>query len=143
MTPVEPAIGSTITAAMVDASCSATMRAPFGLAFAEGLLLTIVGRRQMVDPGQEVAEEFAVVDDAADRGAAEADAVIAALAPDEPRARAFATDVVIGERDLERGVDRLRARIREEHMVEACGRERSDAAGELEGLGMGELKRRR
>src|SRR5262249_59987653 len=87
--------------------------------------------------------EFAIVDDAADRRAAEADAVIAALAADEPRARAFAADVVIGERDLERGVDRLRARIREEHMVEAFGRECGDAARELERLGMGELKRRR
>ena len=29
MTPVEPAIGSTITAAMVDASCSATKPVEF------------------------------------------------------------------------------------------------------------------
>src|SRR5439155_5223540 len=86
---------------------------------------------------------FAVVDDAADCGAAEADAMIAALAADQPCARAFAANVVIGERDLERGVDRLRARVRKEHMVETFRRERGDAACELERLGMGELKRRR
>jgi hypothetical protein len=37
----------------------------------------------MVDAGQQRAEELAVVDDAADRNAAEADAVIAALAADQ------------------------------------------------------------
>ena len=97
----------------------------------------------MVDAGEQRAEEFAVVDDAADRDAAEADAVIAALAADQARARAFAAHIVIGERDLERGVDRLRAGIAEEHVVEIAGRQRGDAARELERLGMGELERRR
>ena len=119
------------------------MRAPVRLALAEGLLLAIVGRGQVVDAGEQRAEEFAVGDDAADRDAAEADAVIAALAADQARARAFAADVVIGERDLERGVDRLRAGIGEEHMVEAGRRQRGDAARELEGLRMGELERGR
>ena len=63
------------------------MRAPFRLALGEGLLLAIVGRRQVVDAGEQRAEEFAVGDDAADRNAAEADAVIAALAPDQAGAR--------------------------------------------------------
>ena len=66
------------------------MRAPFRLAFGEGLMLAVIGRRQMIDAGQQRAEEFAVVDDAADRNAAEADAVIAALAADQPGARALA-----------------------------------------------------
>ena len=83
--------------------------APFRLAFGEGLMLTAIRRRQMVDPGQERAEEFAVVDDAADGNAAEADAVIAALTADQARARALAAHIVVGERDLERGIDRLRA----------------------------------
>src|SRR5262249_5333518 len=74
---------------------------------------------------------------------AEADAVVAALAPDQAGARAFAAHVVIGERDLERGVHRLRARIAEEHVVEVAGRERGNPARELERLGMGELKGRR
>ena len=66
------------------------MRAPFRLADAEGLLLAIVSRRQMIDAGEQRAELFAVVDDAADRNAAEADAVIAALAADQPHARGLA-----------------------------------------------------
>ena len=119
------------------------MRAPVGLALAEGLVLAVVGRRQVIDAGQQRAEEFAVVDDAADRDAAEADTVIAALAPDQAGARAFAAHVVIGERDLERGVDRLRARIAEEHVIEIGGRKRGDAARELERLGMGKLEGRR
>src|SRR5499433_2906787 len=119
------------------------MGAPLGLALAEGLVLAVVGRRQMVDAGEQRAEQFAIVDHAADRNAAEADAVVAALAPDQARARAFAAHVVIGERDLERGVHRLRARIAEEHVVEVAGRERGNPARKLERLGMGELKGRR
>ncbi len=99
--------------------------------------------RDMVGAGQQPAEELAVVDHAADRDAAEADAMIASLAPDQPRPGAVAAHVVIGERDLEGGIDRLRTRIAEEHMVEIGRRQRSQAAGELERLGMGELKRRR
>ena len=84
--------------------------------------------RQMIDAGQQRAELLAVGDDAADRDAAEADAVIAALAADQPHARGVAAHIVIGERDLERGVDRLRAGIAEEHVVEIAGRQRGDAA---------------
>ena len=109
------------------------MRAPFGLAAREGVLLEVVGVRQVVDAGQHRAEHLAVGDDAADRDAAEADAVIAALAADEARARAFAAHALLGERDLERGVDRLGAGIAEEHVVEIAGRELGDAVGELEG----------
>ncbi len=112
------------------------MRAPFRLADGEGLLLAVIGRRQMIDAGQQRAELLAVVDDAADRDAAEADAVIAALAADQPHARALAAHVVIGERDLQRGVDRLRAGIAEEHMIEIAGRQRGDAARQFEGLRM-------
>ena len=39
----------------------------------------------MVDAGQQRAEDLAVADDAADGSAAEADAVIAALAADQAR----------------------------------------------------------
>ncbi len=96
--PVDPATGSTMTAAMVEASCRlieprqlvGQVRAPLRLALGEGLLGAVVGRRQVVDAGQHVAELLAVGDHAADRDAAEADAVIAALAADEARARALA-----------------------------------------------------
>ncbi len=116
------------------------MGAPLRLAFAEGLVLAAVGRRQMVDAGEQRAEQFAVVDHAANRDAAEADAVIAAFAPDQTGARGLAAHMVVGKRDLERGVDRLRARIAEEHVIELAGREGGDAACQLERLGMGELE---
>ena len=63
------------------------MGAPFRLALGEGLMLAVIGRGQMVDAGQERAEELAVVGHAADRDAAEADPVIAALAADQALAR--------------------------------------------------------
>ena len=50
----------------------------------------LMGVRQMIDAGQQAAEELAVGDDAADRDAAEADAVIAALAADQALTRALA-----------------------------------------------------
>ena len=69
--------------------------------------------------------------------------MIAALAADQAGAGALAVDLVIGERDLERGVGRFRAGIAEEHVVEPGGRQIGDAAGELEGLRNAELERRR
>ena len=97
----------------------------------------------MIDAGQQRAELLAVVDDAADRDAAEADAVIAALAADQPHPRRIAADIVKSQRDLERGVDRFRAGIAKEHMIEIAGRQRRDARRQFERLGMGELERRR
>ena len=116
------------------------MRAPLRLAPGEGLMLAAIGRRQVIDAGKKRAEELAIVDDAADRNAAEADAVIAALAADQAGARALAADVVVGERDLERGIDRLRARIAEEHAIEIARRQRGDPARQLERFGMGEVE---
>jgi hypothetical protein len=54
----------------------------------------------MIDAGEKRTEELAVRADAADRHAAEARAIIAALAPDQPLACAFATEVVISEGDF-------------------------------------------
>src|SRR5580700_7988575 len=102
------------------------MRAPVRLALGEGLVLAAIGRRQMIDAGQQRAEMLAVTDDAADRNAAEADAVIAALAADQPGARGLPAHIMISERDLERGVDRLGAGIAEEHAVEIVRRQRRD-----------------
>ena len=103
------------------------VRAPLGLALGEGLLGAVVGGLQMVDAGQHVAELLAVGDHAADRDAAEADAVVAALAADEARARALTAGLVVAERDLERGVDRLAARIGEEGIVEIARRQQGRA----------------
>ena len=76
------------------------MRAPFRLALREGLLGAIIGRGKVIDAGEKRAEQFAVRADAADRHAAEAHTMVAALAPDEPLAGAFATEVVISEGDF-------------------------------------------
>ena len=97
----------------------------------------------MVDAGQQRAEELAVVDHAADRNAAEADAVIAALAADQALARALPAHVVIGERDLERRVAGLGAGIAVEHVIEIARREIGQARRELERQRMGELEGRR
>jgi hypothetical protein len=116
------------------------MRAPGRLALRESLMLAVIRGGQMVDAGEQCAEEFAVVDNAADRNAAEADAVITALAANEPRAPALAAHIVIGERDLERGVDRFRAGIAEEHAIEVARRQRRHPARQFEGFGMCKMK---
>ena len=116
------------------------MRAPFRLAARKRLLGAVIGVRQVVDACQQRAEELAVLDDAADRDAAEADAVIAALAADQARPAALALHVPIGQRDLERRIDRLGARIAEEDVVEVAGRELGDARREGEAARMAELE---
>ena len=85
---------------MVEAPCRLTsrsslvgeMRAVFRLALGEGLLLAVVGVGKMIDAGEQRAVHPAVIDDAADRSAAEADAVIAALAADQAGAGALAAE---------------------------------------------------
>src|SRR4051794_8793028 len=69
--------------------------------------------------------------------------MIAALPPDQAGAGALAVELVVGQRDLQRGVGRLRAGIAEEYVVEAVRRQVGDAAGELESLWDAELERRR
>ena len=136
---------------MLEASCRLTRRvsssarcAPHsGSPLREGLLGAVVGAGQVVDAGQHVAELLAVGTDAADRDAAEADAVVAALAADEAGARALAAGLVIGERDLERGVDRLRPRVGEEGIVEIARRQQRQPRGQLEHLGVAVLEGRR
>jgi len=117
--------------------------APLRLADGEGLFGPVIGGRQMIDAGEQRAELLAVGNNATNRDAAEADAVIAALAADQPHARGVAAHVVEGERDLERGVDRLRTGIAEEYVIEIAGRERRDPARQLERLGVRKLEGRR
>ena len=118
------------------------MSAPFRLALGEGLMLAVVGRGQMVDAGKQRAEILAVVDHAADRNAAEADAVIGPLAADQALARALPAHVVIGERDLQRRVAGLGAGIAVEHVIEIARRELGYAGSELERQRMGEREGR-
>ena len=116
------------------------MGAPLGLALREGVALQVERVGQVIDARQQRAEEHPVLDHAADRDAAEADTVIAALATDEPGARALADGPLIGERDLERGIDQLRARVREEHVVEVARHQRGQPRCQLESPGMAPLE---
>jgi hypothetical protein len=94
----------------------------------------------MVDAGDAGAEHLLVGDEAADRHAAEVDAVIAALAADQAKALSFAARAVIGERDLERRVDRLGARVGEEDAREPLRRDAREPIGELESDRMAHLE---
>ena len=76
---------------------------------------------------QAGAELAAVVDDAGQRDAAEVDAVIRALARHEHRAAGLSARLVVGERDLHRRVDRLRAGIDEEDALQVARRQLGDA----------------
>jgi hypothetical protein len=109
----------------------------------KALRAMIMRVRQVVHAGQQGAELLAVVADAADGNAAEADAVIAALAADQAGALALAAGAMIGQRDLQRRVDRFGAGIAEEDVVQPVRQHARDAAGELERLRMAHLEHRR
>src|SRR5262245_13459844 len=119
------------------------MRAPFRLADTESLLLAIVSRYQMVYTGEQRAELLAIVDNTANGDATEAYAVIPALPTDQAHARGVAANVVIGERNLERGVDGLGTGVAEKYVIEIGRGERSNPARKFKGLRMAELERRR
>src|SRR5262245_33059029 len=102
-----------------------------------------MGVRQMVDTGQQRAPLLAVVHPAAHRGAAEADAMIAALAADQARARALPARTLPGERDLERRIDRLGAGVAVEGVVEITRQHGGMPRRQLERLRMPHLERRR
>ena len=106
----------------------------------EGIRGQQVGVRQVVHARQHGAEELAVVDHAAHGNAAEADPVVAALAADQAGAGAFAAHAVVSQRNLERGVHRLRARIGEEHVVEARRGQPDDGVGQLKGRRVSHLE---
>jgi hypothetical protein len=126
-TPVEPASGSMMTAAMQGHQALeliGELHAVLGHAARERILCQIVGVRQVIHARQQVGRpNLAVRRDAADGDAAESHPMVAALTPDEARARSLATHALVGERDLQRGIHRLRSRIGEEHVVEPLGRD--------------------
>src|SRR5438270_6299337 len=97
----------------------------------------------VVDPGDARPEALAVVGNAAHGHAAEVHAVIAALAADQPEALAFAPGALVGDGDLERGVDRFGAGVGEEHARQARRRDAREPVGELECDRMPHLEGRR
>ncbi len=112
-------------------------------AAAEGIARQVQRVWQVVDPRQQGAEGAAVVRHAADRDATEADAVISQFAADQARARALADGALVGQRDLQRSVHRLRARVGEEHPAEPGGGDVAELLGQLEGQRMTHLEGRR
>ena len=94
------------------------------------------------DARQARAELAPVVDEPRQRDAAEVDAVVGALARDEHVAPALAARLVVGERDLHRGVDGFGAGVGEEDAVEVARRQLGDARRELELLRVRAQERR-
>ncbi len=80
------------------------MRTPGGLPAGERVLFEVVGVGEVIDGREQVAERLAVRGYATHRDAAEASAMVAALASDQPAAVPFPARTVIGQRDLERRV---------------------------------------
>jgi len=100
--------------------------------------------RKVIDRGHCLRGELASIRlDAAERNSAEAHAVIAARAADESNTLRLALRLPIGERDLERRIDRLRSRVAEEHAVDLLGQHPRELLRELEGERMSHLERRR
>ena len=109
-------------------------RAVRGQAAREGVAFEVMRVRQVIDAGNHGrGPHLAIRDHAADADATESHAVIAALAPDETYARGVAFDPVIRQRDLERRIDRLGARIGEEHVIETRGSDPHQRVGQVEG----------
>ena len=108
----------------------------------EGVAGRVVGVAQVVDAGQQRTELAAVADNPADRNPAEADPVIAALAPDQAGAAALADRPLVGERDLERGIDAFRTRIAEEDSVQPLRHQHGQPVCRFERTGVRKLEGR-
>ena len=114
-----------------------------GLAARKGVAGEIMGVADMVDAGEQRAEHLAIGDNAANRNAAEIDAVITALTTDEAEAAALADDTLVGERDLEPGFDRFGAGIGEKDVVDAGRHVGDQARRQLEAFRVAHLESRR
>src|SRR5690606_36363265 len=77
-----------------------------GQALGEGVLFNIERMTHMI--GGNLREDAAIIDKATDRNAAETDAVIAFFATQNHGAGALADGALIGDGNLQRGVDRFR-----------------------------------
>ena len=114
----------------------AVRRLPAG----KGVAFRVVGVRQVVDAGQQRPVRRAVGADSPHGHPAEADAVIGALAADQAGAARLSAPAMIGERDLQRGIDRLRPGVDEERMAQIAGQDRRQLGCQLEGGRMAHLE---
>ncbi len=96
----------------------------------------------MVDRRQKIAERTPVRANAADRDPAEAGSVITALSADEARPAALPQGTVVGQGHLQRRVDRLRPRVREEDVIEVARGQIRQPLRELERPWMPHLESR-
>src|SRR5690606_24018407 len=104
---------------------------PFRLAHRKRLVRAVIGAPEMVDAGQQQTEIAALGRDTTDRETAEPNAVVAALAANEPRSLSLTARPVIGERDLHRRVGCFAAGTGEEHMLEAGRGQNYEPVGQL------------
>ena len=94
----------------------------------------------MIDARQQGAEVAAIAADPTDRNAAVTHAMIGLRPSDEAGSAAFAAETVIGARDLQGGIDRLGAGVREEYVIDRAGRHGRQAVGQLERGRVGHLE---
>jgi hypothetical protein len=87
-------------------------------------MFKIMGVRKMVNTRQQRAKLPPVVDDAANRNAAKANAIIATLTSNQARARALSDGALICERNLQCRVDRFGSRIGKENAVQPLRHDR-------------------
>ncbi len=103
-------------------------------ALAEGVALDVERVAHVI--GRDLREDAAVVDEAADGDASEANAVIAFFAADDAGAGALPDGALIGDGDLQRRVDGFRTGTGEEHAIKLRAR---TTRGDL-GKALGEIK---
>ena len=107
---------------------------------AVGVLGRQMRMRQMVHIRQQRAELLTIGANAAHRHAAKAHAMIAAFAPDQPHAGAFAARLVIGECDFQRRIGGFAAGIGEENAVQPIGCHIRNPRGGFKGDGVAKLE---
>src|SRR5699024_1933032 len=83
---------------------------------------------------------LAVGGNAAYRDATKTDAMIAALATDEAGAMGLSVGTMVGQRDLECGIGRLRARVGKEDAIHAFGHEAGNGGCGAERVFVSELE---
>ena len=112
------------------------------LAHAEGIARQVVCVADVVHPGHRQPKGLAIAHQAAHRDAAEVDAVVTALAAQQPGACALATHAVVGQRHLQCGFHRFGAAVGKENLAHAGRRQLRHAFSQLKGLGVAHLEGR-